>query len=79
MINSIQRFGEKGIKNLEEVVGSFVKSPTDISGFVLGIQEQVLKLALDIIGETFENCDNEIVKAKRESRNGRLLGTTRNA
>ena len=52
MINSIQRFGEKGIKNLEEVVGSFVKSPTDISGFVLGIQEQVLKLALDIIGET---------------------------
>jgi len=73
MINSIQRFGEKRIKDLGKVVDSFVKKPTDISGFVLGIQEQELKLALDIISETFENCDEEIRQSQKRKQKWQIV------
>ena len=73
MITSIQRFGEKGIKDLENVVNSFIQNPTDISGFVLGLQEQVLKLALDIIGESFENYDNEIRQSRKRKQKWQIV------
>ena len=73
MINSIQRFGGKGIKDLEKVVDLFIKNPTDISGFVLGMQEQVLKLALDIIAETFERYDDELRQSQKRKQRCRLL------
>jgi len=52
---------------------SFIQKPTDISGFVLGIQEQVLKLALDIIGEAFENYDNEIRQSQKRKQKWQIV------
>jgi Uncharacterised protein family (UPF0236). len=73
MINSIQRFGEKGIKDLEKVVDLFIQNPTDISGFVIGMQEQVLKLALDIIAETFERYDDELRQSQKRKQRWQIV------
>jgi len=61
MINSIQHFEKFGIINLENVVENFLKNPKDIASFVCGVKDIVIKLGLDIIKETLENCD-EIIR-----------------
>ena len=73
MINSIQRFGEKGIKDLGKVVDYFIQNPTDISSFVLGMQKQVLKLALDIIAETFQSYDDEIRQNQKRKQKWQIV------
>jgi len=73
MINSIQRFGGKGIKDLEKVVDLFIQNPTDISGFVIGMQEQALKLALDIIAETFESYDDELRQSQKRKQKWQIV------
>lgn len=68
MVSSIQQFGESGIKNLSDLIVNFMKDPTDIATFVQGIRDEVIKLGLNIVKETFEDCDLML----RESEKRRL-------
>ncbi len=69
MNKSIQHFEENGIHKLEKVVENFLKDPRDMAGFVHGIQNEVVRLGLDIIRETLEDCDQMLRdSAKRKSR-----------
>lgn len=58
MINSIQHFQEKGIKKLDELIETLIKSPKDHAGFVQGVTRIMIQLGLDIISETFEDIDD---------------------
>lgn len=69
MNKSIQHFEEKGICKLEKVIENFLKNPKDMASLVHGIQDVVIKLGLDIIRETLEDCDQMIRESeKRKSR-----------
>lgn len=69
MINSIQHFEKFGIINLENVVENFLKNPKDIASFVCGVKDIVIKLGLDIIKETLENCDEIIRNSEKRKQN----------
>lgn len=71
MIKSIQHFEEKGIANLEKAVKSFIKDPTDMAKFVYSIKDIVIRLGLDIIEETFTDCNDMLRDSEK-----RLAGWT---
>ena len=73
MINSIQHFEKFGIINLENVVESFLKNPKDIASFVCGVKDIVIKLGLDIIKETLENCDEIIRNSEKRKQNWQIV------
>jgi len=73
MIKSIQYFEEFGIKNLEKVVEKFLQNPKDMASFIYGIQDNVIKLGLDIIKETLENCDDMIRKSGKRKQNWQII------
>ncbi|MFU0827520.1 MAG: hypothetical protein ACFWTJ_08300 [Lachnoclostridium sp.] len=72
MINSIQHFEKFGIINLENVVEKFLKNPKDIASFVCGVKDIVIKLGLDIIKETLENCDEIIRNSEKRKQNWQI-------
>lgn len=57
MIKSIQQFEEKGIHKINKVRENFMRNPADMASLVYGIQEEVIRLGLDMIKETLEDCD----------------------
>ena len=73
MINSIQHFEKFGIINLENVVENFLKNPKDIASFVCGVKDIVIKLGLDIIKETLENCDEIIRNSEKRKQNWQIV------
>lgn len=73
MIKSIQHFEEFGIINLENVVLNFFKNPKDMASFVGSIKENVIKLGLDIIKETLENCDEMIRNSIKRKQNWQIV------
>ena len=73
MIKSIQYFEEFGIINLEKVVEKFLQNPKDIASFVYGIQDNVIKLGLDIIKETLENCDETLRNSGKRKQNWQIV------
>ena len=73
MIKSIQYFEEFGIINLEKVVEKFLQNPKDIASFVYGIQDNVIKLGLDIIKETLENCDEILRNSGKRKQNWQIV------
>ena len=56
--NSIQHFNDFRIINLQESAKKFSKDPQDIAGFVDEVKEEVLRFALDFIGEVFTSCND---------------------
>lgn len=75
MVKSIQHFEEFGIINLENVVKNFLQNPKDMASFVCGIKEHVIKLGLDIIKETLENCDEMIRNSEKRKQNWQIVKT----
>lgn len=60
MYNSILRFHENGIENIENMGADFFENPKDIASLVDGIKEEVLGLGCRIIGDIFEEM-NEMI------------------
>ena len=75
MTKSIQHFEEFGIINLENVVEKFLQNTKDMASFVCGIKENVIKLGLDIIKETLENCDEMIRNSEKRKLNWQIVKT----
>jgi hypothetical protein len=73
MIKSIQLFEEVGIKNLEKVIEKFLKDPKDMASFVYGITENIIKLGLDIIKETLEDCDEMLRNSGKRKQNWQIV------
>ncbi len=73
MVSSIQQFGESGIKNLSDLIENYMKDPTDIASFVSGVRDEVIKLGLDIIKETFEDCDTMLRESARRKLNWQIV------
>mgnify|MGYP001115380447 CR=1 FL=1 len=55
MIKNIHYIEEFGIINLEKVVEKFLQNPKDMASFVYGIQDNVIKLGLDILSIEYES------------------------
>jgi len=60
MYNSIQQFYKNGIEPLEKLVKDFSENPENVADFVTGVGSEVLKLATNIIAETFEDLDKAL-------------------
>lgn len=57
MINSIQHFQEKGVKNLTEVFSRYTDDLTKFAEMVQGVTKEMTKLGLSIIAEELESYD----------------------
>lgn len=57
MINSIQHFQEKGVKNLTEIFSSYTNDLTKFAEMVYGVTKEVTKLGLSMIEEELESYD----------------------
>ena len=73
MIKSIQHFEEVGIRNLEKEVEKFLKNPKDMASFVYGIQDNIIKLGLDIIKETLESCDETLRNSGKSKKDWQIV------
>ena len=70
---SIQLFQENGIKNIEELVQKFIQNPHKMAEFIGGIKDEVIRLGLDIIKETFDECDEMLRKSRRRKKNWHIV------
>ena len=62
MINSIQHFQEKGVKNLTEIFSHYTDDPTKFAEMVYGVTKEVTKLGLSLIEEELESYDELLRK-----------------
>jgi hypothetical protein len=60
MYNSIQHFGEFGIKKIEEKVKDFIINRKDLADLVFGLQEDIFELGRNIIQEVIEDIDENL-------------------
>ena len=61
MINSIRYFEENSIKRFEELENSFMKHPTQMAEYILGIAEEGNRFLLWMIQETLESMNQMII------------------
>lgn len=64
MINSIQQFCQKGVKNLEKIMMDYSADMTKVAEMVHGVTTGVVELGLSIIAEEWENYDNWLRERK---------------
>lgn len=64
MINSIQQFCQKGVKNLEKVMVDYSADMTKIAEMVEGVTKGVVDLGLSIMAEEWENYDELLLIRK---------------
>ena len=57
MVNSIRYFEEKCIKKFEKLEDDFMKEPTKLAEYVLGLTEELHKLGLEMIKESLESMN----------------------
>lgn len=57
MVNSIRYFEEECIKKFEKLEDEFMKEPTKIAEYVLGLTEELHKLGLEMIKESLESMN----------------------
>lgn len=57
MVNSIRYFEEECIKKFEKLEDEFMKEPTKIAEYVLGLTEELHKLGLEMIKESLETMN----------------------
>lgn len=67
MINSIQQFQTKGIKNLEKIMTDYSSDLTKIAELVQGVTKNVVELGLSMIAEEWESYD-ELLRTRKELR-----------
>ena len=63
MINSIKYFEENGIKRFEELENNFMKNPTQIAEYVMGLAEEGNRFLLRMIQETLESMNQMIIES----------------
>lgn len=61
MLNSIQQFIDCGVPNLQKAAIDFSDKPENFAEFVYKVRDEVLKIGLDFIAETLNDC-NQIVR-----------------
>ena len=57
MINSIRYFEENSIKRFEELENNFMKNPTKMAEYIVGIAEEGNRFLLKMIQETLESMN----------------------
>lgn len=62
MINSIQQFKKKGVKNLTEIFSNYTDDLTRFAEMVYGVTKEVTKLGLSMIEEELESYDELLRK-----------------
>lgn len=60
MYNSIQHFGEFGVKKLEEKIKEFVNEGKDLADLIFGLQEDLFELGRSILQEVIEDMDEHL-------------------
>jgi hypothetical protein len=60
MYNSIQHFGEFGVKKIEKKVKDFISNQKDLADLVLGLQEDIFELGRNILQEVLEDIDENL-------------------
>ncbi len=73
MYKSIQQFEEAGIKKLEKAVEDYMKNPQNMAEFVYDIRDGVIELALNIIQETLEDCDQMLRDSGRRKKEWEIV------
>ena len=68
MINSIRYFEENSIKRFEELENNFMKHPTQIAEYVMGIAEEGNRFLLRMIQETLESMNQMIIDSPLRKR-----------
>lgn len=63
MLKSIQHFNEISIHKFEKLENNFLRNPTDIAGYVLGITNEIHNLGLEMIKESLELLDQMIIES----------------
>ena len=63
MINSIKYFEEKCISKFEQLEDDFMKDPTKLAEYVLGLTDELHKLGLEMIKESLEYMDMMLQKS----------------
>lgn len=61
MINSIRYFEENSIKRFEELENNFMKNPTRMAEYIVGIAEEGNRFLLKMIQETLESMNQMII------------------
>lgn len=69
MINSIQHFQEKGVKNLTEVFRHYTDDLTKFAEMVYGVTKEVTRLGLSMIEEELESYD-KLLRKRQDLRKG---------
>lgn len=57
MVNSIRYFEEECIKNFEKLEDKFMKEPTKLAEYVMGLTEELHKLGTEMIKESLESMN----------------------
>ena len=60
MYNSIQHFGEFGVKKIEAKIKSFVNEGKDLADLVFGLQEDLFEFGRNILQEVIEDMDQHL-------------------
>lgn len=60
MYNSIQHFGEFGVKKIEAKIKSFVNEGKDLADLVFGLQEDLFEFGRNILQEVIEDMDEHL-------------------
>ena len=63
MINSIKYFEEKCISKFEKLEDDFMKEPTKLAEYVIGLTDELHKLGLEMIKESLEYMDMMLQKS----------------
>ena len=63
MINSIKYFEEKCISKFEKLEDEFMKDPTKLAEYVMGLTDELHKLGLEMIKESLEYMDMMLRKS----------------
>lgn len=69
MINSIQHFQEKGVKNLAEIFNHYTDDLTRFAEMIYGVTKEVTRLGLSMIEEELESYD-ELLRKRQDLRKG---------
>lgn len=69
MINSIKYFEENSIKKFEELENNFMKKPTQIVEYVMGIATEGNRFLIQMIQETLESMNQMIIDSPLRKKN----------
>ncbi len=74
MVKSIKYFEEKCINKFEELENKFLKDPTRIAEYVLGLTSELQNLGLQMVAESLETMDEMLRESPVRKRNWQVEG-----